>query len=366
MLAVVERHLPGPFKRSGTTNIITKCPFHKGGQERKPSFSINLEKGLFHCFTGDCGLSGDLDRLLRLLKLGPTQIEAELKSVRPVLEQNRQLHRIEKAHAFIDRDPFKAPFAFPESILGVFEFSPGLLIEQGFNPTILKQQEIGYDISANRIMYPIRDLYGSLAGFSGGITPLTEKYRDEKYRVYQGKRQNHLGQWLQSDYGAWFDDWFREWFDISSTEYRFENRNYLWGFHEVWERWCNDPGSVDKIYVVEGYKARLWMLQAGFQNTVALQGSYISDLQQQALHRTGSHIVLCLDNDSAGRGATLKIADYLWRPMYGRISVIQYPQEDLDSGVDTQPDGYEIESLIWMVNNARGYFDHINFLRRRQ
>ena len=34
-----------------TNNLQTNCPFHKEGQEKKPSCGIRKEDGWVHCFT---------------------------------------------------------------------------------------------------------------------------------------------------------------------------------------------------------------------------------------------------------------------------------------------------------------------------
>lgn len=49
------------FRNNGE-NIQTNCPFHKGGQERKPSFGINGEKDKCHCFA--CGWSGSIEEMI--------------------------------------------------------------------------------------------------------------------------------------------------------------------------------------------------------------------------------------------------------------------------------------------------------------
>lgn len=43
-------------------NIQTNCPFHKEGQERKPSFGINKNTGECHCF--GCGWSGTFSEMI--------------------------------------------------------------------------------------------------------------------------------------------------------------------------------------------------------------------------------------------------------------------------------------------------------------
>ena len=43
-------------------NIQCTCPFHKNGQERKPSFGININNGKAHCFS--CNWSGDITTMI--------------------------------------------------------------------------------------------------------------------------------------------------------------------------------------------------------------------------------------------------------------------------------------------------------------
>ena len=40
---------------SSGTERLGKCPFHKKGEEKHPSFSVNQQKGLYHCFTCKAG-----------------------------------------------------------------------------------------------------------------------------------------------------------------------------------------------------------------------------------------------------------------------------------------------------------------------
>ena len=65
ILDIVRRYVDDRVKKSGEGQILVRCPFHKGGQEKKPSFSVNVEEGLFHCFT--CHESGTIPTLLRML-----------------------------------------------------------------------------------------------------------------------------------------------------------------------------------------------------------------------------------------------------------------------------------------------------------
>ncbi len=65
--------IPGAFRSSGINKKITKCPFHKGGQEKHPSFWFNTKNGCYKCEA--CGASGNGTTLLSMMK-GITQKEA--------------------------------------------------------------------------------------------------------------------------------------------------------------------------------------------------------------------------------------------------------------------------------------------------
>lgn len=345
VLDMLRRHMPAPLRPSGGSNVLTKCPFHKGGQETKPSFSVNLTKGVFHCFT--CHEAGPLAKLLRMLKVPRSVIDAEMRTLKPHLDRQRENHRLAKKHVFETRDPFKADYVLPEELLGVYELCPNKLVNDGFNPALLQQLEVGYDRQTHRIMYPLRDMYGNLAGFSGGAT--TEGTWP-KYKVYQGRRRRLDGRWEPGDFGDWFDERF--------PDYRCENHDFLWNFDSVWPRLIDDNNTA--LYVVEGFKACMWMIQNGFENTVALMGSYISERQQQMLHRLGCWVTICTDNDAAGRRAAFNVGDLLWRPLFGKIKVMVYPQEDNN----TQPDDYEPEALRILISQAVPFTQYVHLIRQ--
>lgn len=351
ILWLLQRHLPAALKPGAGGNVLTKCPFHKGGQERKPSFSVNVETGLFHCFT--CHVAGPIQYMLRLLGLPREVVDAEVAAILPELEAGKRKQEFEKEHLFRSRDPFRTDYPLPESLLGVYDWCPTKLTDAGFDARLLQDMEIGFDKQQNRITYPLRDLYGTLTGISGGAMSSVQQ---PKYLVYQGGRWNTGKTWVKSDFGDWFDEQF--------PNFTCENHQLIWNYHRVYPRaLMAESGQDDTVYVVEGFKACLWMIQCGYYNTVALMGSYISETQQRLLHRLGSTVVLLLDNDNAGRRATTRIARLLWRPLYGHLRIAQYPDEDVKASItdgdDTQPDDYEAQGIHLMVANSLDLPGHL-------
>lgn len=63
-------------------------------------------------------------------------------------------------------------------------------------------------------------------------------------------------------------------------------------------------GNDDKLILVEGYMDVIALHQAGFRNTVAALGTAFTPEMAKLLSRYASEILLCFDNDEAGKAAT--------------------------------------------------------------
>lgn len=342
VIAVLERHLNlGNYRFSGDSNIKIKCPFHKGGGETNASFSINVDMGLFQCFT--CHIAGSIKKLLQMLGLSRQTVDAETKGLKELFDKNLDALRHKRRTDCVGADPFRAKFELPEMILAAYEYMPSRLIEDGFGPQTLLYCEVGFDTHSNRITYPIRDLYGNLAGVVGGRA---FDYQEPKYLVYSGKRvDRQTGRAIPSHYGFWFDD------DYQYNGYEFDNHDFIWGFDRVYPRLFFGKESQTLI-VVEGYKAAMWCIQAGWTNTVALMGSSLSYRQKQLLLRVRTNkIVFFLDNNDAGREGTSKIARDLHRLMNG-VLIARYP-DDVHEGC--QPDDLTPEAVSSAIAGAVTY-----------
>jgi DNA primase len=345
VLALLDRYLPGSIRQGAGGNVMVKCPFHKGGEEKRPSFGINADLGLFHCFT--CHVAGDVRYLLKLLGLSRSQIDAEIAVIKPELEANYRKRDFEKQHFFTNTDPFRTKWVLPEVMLGIYDWCPAKLLEDGFQMELLRDFEIGFDRLNNRITFPIRDMYGDLAGISGGRTLPSQ---EPKYKVYQGGYYDEkMHRRVPGDFGPWFDEEF--------PGFKCENHNFIWNYHRVLPRVMDTAsGQDDRVFVVEGFKACLWMIQNGYMNTVAIMGSSISETQQRMLHRLGGKVMLLFDNDDAGRSATKRVGKLLWEPLHGRVEVVPYPVEDvqlsLEGQENTQPDDYEAQGIHQMVTSS--------------
>lgn len=342
VISLLERHLDlGNYRFSGDSNIKIKCPFHKGGNESKPSFSINVDMGLFQCFT--CHVTGTIKVLLKMLGLPKATIDAETAGLKELFEANLNALLYKRRNDCVSIDPFRAKMTLPEMILAAYEHMPTKLVSDGFSPDVMQYCEVGFDTTQNRITYPIRDMYGNLAGIVGGRA---FDYQDPKYLVYSGKRVDRTtNKPIPSHFGFWFDE------DHKYDGYEFDNHDFLWGFDRCYPRLFFGT-EAQTLVIVEGYKAAMWCIQCGWLNTVALMGSRLSYRQKQLLLRVrGNNLVFFLDNNEAGIDGTRKITSELHKFIDG-VRIARYPS---DAHEGCQPDDLIPEAVSLAITSAQTY-----------
>jgi DNA primase len=292
ILDIAHEHLRR-VKPSGNENIMAVCPFHSkanGQDEKNPSFSMNIYSGLWYCHS--CHCRGNLYTFLRDLGMPRADIEFHFKDA------------LEEAAKWLPAKPYTMNPIEPvkgepleESFLGLFDFCPQLLIDEGFSQEVLRKFDIGFDEKHMRITFPLRDLRGRLVGISGRSVNGTEP----RYKVY---------------------DW--EYKDFGLPERRTEKRALLYNAHSILPQFAleHDPGSR-YVVVVEGFKATLRVAQAGIHNVVALLGSYMANEQQWVIERLGCPVLLMLDNNDAGRRGQLDAGKRLVKSI-PRLYVVGY------------------------------------------
>jgi DNA primase len=285
------------------------CPFH---DERTPSFSVDPERGLYHCF--GCGVGGDAIRFVQETEAldFPEAVEtlAERYGVRlereeddPAAEQRRR--RRERLHALLERAArfyaaylwdsteakrareylagrglseaiareFRvgyAPSAWDRMIVGAQQsgFTAEELVAAG-----LAQRGRGgalYDRFRGRIMFPLADARGRVLGF--GARAMAEG-RGPKYLNTSENELYHKGRQL---FGI----------DLARRE----------------------AAKSGRIVVVEGYTDVLALHQAGIRESVAIMGTALTQEQLAELARSAPLVVLALDADRSGQEAMLRAA----------------------------------------------------------
>tara|TARA_B100000131_G_scaffold304424_1_gene329427 strand:- start:164 stop:1141 length:978 start_codon:yes stop_codon:yes gene_type:complete len=255
-------------------NISAHCPFHKGGQERKPSFYVYVgtptrDKHVGASFCHTCGEGWSLPALLRKLKVGRlviSDVKKRLDEISPAQKGSR-LARLELDLTVL-----------PEAILGAFEYLPKPLLDDGFSKSLLVEHEVGFDRTSKRIIFPIRNHKGDLVGLSGRT--VVDDY--PRYKIYRSELHG------------------------VSPGYEFNKGRVLWGLDKFYQTRMNTKTDLPVI-LCEGFKAALWVIQQGYPHTAAILGTHLTDTQRALIQRVTNTLILFLDNDQAGKKATEKI-----------------------------------------------------------
>jgi len=290
LLDLIRKYLDPAPRFTGGSNVQVKCPFHKSGEERRPSFSINLAKGVCQCFT--CGYAAPIKKMFKDLRVPDALVDRALEGIKFEAYEKDDVKQFR-------RNRFISPFIIPDWTLGAFHKCPVPLVEAGFDEGLLEDYEVGVDRHNNRITWPVRDYYGNLAGIVGG-----RLYPDQepKYKAYKAM---DLKPTLK---------------DFLPHGYDFQNHDYLWNMNRLENEDLTRP-----VVVVEGFKAALWVIQCGYE-ACAIQGTILSKLQMDTLLRLGRPVHLFLDNNSPGKEGTYKNLKRLMRVL--PVKVIDYESDE--------------------------------------
>lgn len=310
VMDALDQFVDGPIRMAGPTNAIMRCPFHN---DNSPSFAMNTQNGLYICYA--CGEKGTFYGFLLKVGLTRDQIRHHYNRTLKELRENLPPPPDPSNPGVVVHD---TNAHIPGDILGIFHKCPEALLEEGFDEETLLHFEVGVDEIHSRITFPLRDLHGNLVGISG--RDMTES-SDMRYKVYK--------------------DEYRQW---ELPPYDTDKSNLLWNSHRVFPEVMKAANTP--VVIVEGFKANMWVWQAGVPLVVALMTKTMSWAQRWILQKMGGPYVLMLDNDDAGIEGTVTIGRELSK-FSPQVSIVEYDAR--------QPDGIPRQEVQGLIQSAVDY-----------
>lgn len=268
----------GKVRKAGGDNVILRCPFH---EDNTPSFCMNVHNGLFICY--GCDVQGNFKKFLQMLGMTPGDIDLQFGVTLKKLSKNAPPPK-DKARPDVVMEVNRH---IEEDLLGLFHFCPDDLVNEGFTEETLKHFRVGVDKQHSRITFPLRDISGHLVGISGRAMSVNQEPR---YKVYL------------EEYVTW-----------GLPPYNTDKGNLLWNAHTLFKELKFYKGEPPWVVVVEGFKAAMWVHQAGFPRVVALMTKRMSMAQEWILNHMGAGYILMLDNDAAGVAGTINVSRSLYK-----------------------------------------------------
>lgn len=274
---VLEGLHKGKVRKAGGDNVILRCPFH---EDNTPSFCMNVHNGLFICY--GCDVQGNFKKFLQMLGMTPGEIDFKYGVTLKKLSQNAPPPKDTARPQVV----MEANRHIEEDLLGLFHFCPEDLLSEGFSEETLQHFVIGVDKMHNRITFPLRDIEGHLVGISGRAMSINQEPR---YKVYR------------DEYKTW-----------GLPPYETDKSNLLWNAHTMFKKFSLSKSTdLPEVIIVEGFKAAMWVHQAGFPHVMALMTKRMSSAQEWILNHMGTPYLLMLDNDAAGIAGTIKVSGAL-------------------------------------------------------
>ena len=326
-------------------NYLGLCPFHN---EKTPSFTVNREKGLYHCF--GCGVGGNVftfvtqyekvsfGEALRQLAARaniqlPSYSDGKQNEVDEILDINdaatsyyREMLRSNEGAGALDYLRTKRKFTDESIDRFMLGFAPdrwdGLLNylrKKSINDKtaeksglVLRRQDGSgyYDRFRARIMFPVQSPSGRVIAFGGRALKADEK---AKY--------------------------------INSPETAsYIKGKTLFGIYQAKDSIIEKDSAI----LVEGYADLIALHQSGIRNAVASSGTALTIEQIQHIARYTRSVYLVYDADTAGQDATLRGSDILLEQGMNVFIVELPPGEDPDTFVLSRGD----EEFMALIRDA--------------
>lgn len=146
--------------RDTPDNIQVCCPYHKGGQERRPSAGIKKSDGIFHCFT--CGETHTLQEMISYCFgrhddiVGAFGWEWLLKNFLTVSIEERKSLDLD----FLRNHEEKATLYISDDELDDYRVYHPYMWKRKMTPEVVEIFDIGYDRETKSITFPVRDIQG--------------------------------------------------------------------------------------------------------------------------------------------------------------------------------------------------------------
>ena len=317
--------------------------------EKTPSFTVNDEKGFYHCFsTSEHGNIFDFVMKTQNLKFGEAvKSLANLAGMRPYTFSKQDEEREKNWQEYCSIYNQYVQFYHDEILKNEeAETARNYLKKRNLSKEEVKKFKIGY-VKKNPIFYEkLKKEFSEKILTESGLF-----YLDEKKNTYVERFRSRIIFPINNISGQ----------PIGLGGRTIEENNYLAKYINSPETLFFKKGSnlynldfarklsnkIDHVYLVEGYMDVIGLNKNGIENVVANLGTSLTDKQILILNQFFADIIICFDGDESGYIAALRAAENSIKNLKPekQISFLFLPdKEDPDSFVNKNGKDFFINS----------------------
>ena len=296
LVDVISRRIP--LTKKGQ-NYWGCCPFHN---EKTPSFSVNEDKGFYHCF--GCGEHGDIISFTMKsenvdFKTAISQL-ADMAGIKmPEIKQKSQA-QIEAEESYV-KITDKATKIYQDLLYqDVGKHALEYIKKRGFTDDMIKKYRIGYAPKTGIISSSFNNVKSDKLVATGlvriGNYGPYDFFRDKlMFPIFNAHNQ------VVAFSGRSLDGSEPKYINTADTEL-FHKRQTIFGFN-----FARDAiHRANRSIVVEGQIDAIQMQNHGFGETVAPLGTALTEDHIAILCKSNRNIIFCFDGDGAGQKAAVR------------------------------------------------------------
>jgi len=316
--------------------------------EKTPSFTVNDEKGFYHCFsTAEHGNIFDFIMKTQNLKFGEAvKYLANLAGMQPYTFSKKDEEREKQWNDYSEIFKIYVEFYHNELLKNQdFNFAREYLKKRKLSKEDVLNFKIGFVPFSSNFYEKIKSKFSEKNIIDTGLF-----YFDDKKKIYVERFRDRIIFPINSITGQ----------PIALGGRTIKENNYLAKYINSPETPFFKKGSnlynlnyarklsnkIEYVYLVEGYMDVVGLRSKGIENVVANLGTSLTDRQVTILNQFYDDLIICFDGDESGYKAALRAAENLIKELKPekQISFLFLPdKEDPDSFVNKNGKDFFIE-----------------------
>jgi DNA primase len=335
--------------------FIGLSPF---SNEKSPSFTVNDEKGFYHCFSSaEHGNIFDFLMKTKNLKFGEAvrtlASNAGMEPYRFTPQDEEKQKRYNIYNSILEK---YSNFCHKDLVSGKYSEVSQYLEKRKITKNEISFFNIGFSSMNNNFYNELKKEFSEEQISRSGIY-----YLDENKKTYVDRFRNRIiipvnslnNKTLALGGRAISKNSFAKYINSPETEF-YKKGNNLYNINSA-----KNIRDEDAVYIVEGYMDVINLHKFGIKNVVANLGTALTERQTDMAWRFFKNITICLDGDSSGQKAALRAAERLFpliKPEYN-IYFLTLPenldpdsyinQKGKDAFLNISKQKIEISDFIW-------------------